>query len=304
MQRSCPWHIKVRLIWAVAVMGLSVAAGHVEADADKDFEVWAIDQSDSPGATFGGTLYIYHGQDLIKASGTAVPEVIDLGGAVSALCLAETGANPVRPHIVLFNSTHTHAILAFVASGHVVFIEAATRTPIKCLRMSLGFNNNRQAHAAFPSPDDRYVMVANQTGKLLERIDTDADNDGTPYEDADDIVHDPDATLNLATCTTPSGAPCEQADVRPNNTVICPIIDRTSTLTFITLAGGGLLVADTSADSAAPPSSPSMTRPRSSPMAAAGCRAVSSQPTTGFTSTPGPGPATPLRLISSACRQM
>lgn len=160
----------------------------------------------------------------------------------------------MRPHIVLFNTGHTHAIIAFVTSGHVVFMETATRTPIKCLRMSVGAGGARQAHAAFPAPNNAYAIVANQNGKLLERINTDANNNGTPYESASDIAHDTAATLNLASCMTPNGVACETPGVapRPNNAVICPIIDRSSTLTFVTLAGGGLLVVDTHAGGIVP----------------------------------------------------
>ncbi|MGH8511353.1 MAG: hypothetical protein ACREU8_08235 [Gammaproteobacteria bacterium] len=255
MKRRSTWRIGIGLLWAVAVLGLVVAVGRVEADDDKDFEVWAIDQSNSPGTTFGGTLYIYNGEDLIEDAGAALPEVVDLGGAASALCLAETGSNPVRPHSVLFNTGDSHAIIAFVASGHVIFMETATRTPIKCLRMSVGAGGARQAHAAFPAPNNAYVIVGNQNGKLLERINTDANNNGTPYEGASDIVHDTAATLNLASCTTPNGVACETPGVapRPNNAVVGPMIDRNSTLTFITLAGGGLLVVDTRTGGAAPP---------------------------------------------------
>ena len=222
-------------------------------DDDDGYEVWAIDQSNSPGRTFGGTLYIYDGEALGERPAAARPEVVDLGGAVSSLCLAETGANPVRPHIVLFNANDTHAIIAFVASGHVVFLDAATRAPVRCFLMTLAPNGLRQAHAAFPAPNDRYVVVANQNGRLLERIDTDADGDGVPYEDASDLVHDVAATLDVASCTTPSGAPCQGPGVRPTNTVICPIVEATSTLTFVTLGGGGLLVVDTSVGGAPPP---------------------------------------------------
>lgn len=255
MKRRSTWRIGIGLLWAVAVLGLVVAVGRVEADDDKDFEVWAIDQSNSPGTTFGGTLYIYNGQDLIEGAGAAVPEVVDLGGAATALCLAETGSNPVRPHSVLFNTGHSHAIIAFVASGHVIFMESATRTPIKCLRMSVGAGGARQAHAAFPAPNNSYVIVTNQNGKLLERINTDANNNGTPYEGASDIVHATAATLNLASCTTPNGVACETPGVapRPNNAAVGPMIDRNSTMTFVTLAGGGLLVVDTRTGGAAPP---------------------------------------------------
>lgn len=243
------------LLLVVTVLGFVVASGGAEADDDRWFEVWALDQSNSPGAAFGGLLHIYDGEDLIDDPGAAVPEVVDLAGAASALCQAETGAAPVRGHSLLFNSDHSYAIIAFVASGHVVFMETATRIPVKCLRMSVGAAGARQAHAAFPAPNDAYVLVANQNGKLLERINTDANNNGRPYEGASDIVPDSAATLNLATCTTPNGVACETPGValRPNNAVVGPMIDRHSTLTFLTLAGGGMLVVDTHKGGAAPP---------------------------------------------------
>src|SRR5687768_10279406 len=137
------------------------------------FEVWLVDQSNSPGLTHGGAIYIYQGDTLMgESASSAVPAKIDLGGATTALCATKTGASPVRPHMIFFNSTGTHAVLAFVASGHVVFFDARTRRPLDCLRMSPGAGGARQAHAAFPTPDDSAVLVANQNGKLFERIAT------------------------------------------------------------------------------------------------------------------------------------
>lgn len=246
MKRRLP--IIIGLAAVVAAPGLPSNHRALRAD-DGDhgarFEVWAIDQSNSPGKAFGGTLYIYRGHDLVRRPARAVPEVIDLGGAVSDLCRAQTGADPVRPHIVSFNAAESHAIIAFVASGHVVFLDAAARTPVQCFRMSAGASGARQAHAAFAAPDDSYVIVANQNGKRLERINTEYGSNV--------FVHDTAATLDLATCTTPNGIPCEAPLVRPDNAPICPVIDTTSTLTFVTLRGGGLFAVDTSAGGAPPP---------------------------------------------------
>src|SRR5262245_41705039 len=104
----------------------------------RPFEVWLIDQSDSKGKSYGGTLHIYDSGDLDADDLSMVTprEVVDLGGAVSSLCNASTGANPVRPHMLLFNREHTHAILSFVASGHVALIDAASRQPLACVRTS------------------------------------------------------------------------------------------------------------------------------------------------------------------------
>jgi hypothetical protein len=65
------------------------------------------------------------------------------------------------------------------------------------------------------------------------------------------FTHAPAALLDLAGCVTPNGVACQLAGVRPDKAPICPIVDSSGALAFITLRGGGLLVVD----------------PRSSPMA-------------------------------------
>jgi hypothetical protein len=160
-------------------------------------------------------LYIYRGSSLEgKAAAKAKPEVIDLG---------RFGPGMVRPHMMMFNSSNSHMILGYVASGHVMFMDAATRAPVGVIDVGV------QAHAAFPAPDDSYVIVANQNGKLLHRIFTDY---GT-----NTFTLDP-TPLNLAPLEGPG---------RPNNRPVCPIIASNSQFTFVTLAGGGLFVVNTAA---------------------------------------------------------
>jgi len=81
-------------------------------------------------------------------------------------------------------------IISFVASGHVLFMDAETRRPVACIRTSAGAGGLRQAHMSTPSPDETYVTVANQNGKLFERILTNYKTGA--------FVHDPAATLNRA----------------------------------------------------------------------------------------------------------
>jgi hypothetical protein len=219
----------------LALLALPAAASGI------GFEVWLVDQSDSPGTTWGGRIHVFEGRDLRgrQLAEVTPAAVIDLAGETDALCMAQTQAHPVRPHMLFFDSSHSHAVLAFVASGHVVVFDAVRRRPVACLRSSVGAGGARQAHAAVPSPDDRYILVANQNGKLLERIA--ADFPGRRF------ALDPEATLDLAGCTTPSGAPCQQAGLRPDNAPICPLIEATGRLAFVTLRGGGLFVVDAAA---------------------------------------------------------
>jgi hypothetical protein len=203
------------------------------------FEVWIVDQSDSDHeGAFGGMLYVFDGVDLMgDRPGSTVPrDRVDLAGATAEACRAETGANPVRPHMLLFNEEGTHGILSFVASGHVVILDADTREPVACFRTSPGAGGSQQAHAAYPSPDGSYIIVANQNGKLLERIDADF-RSGT-------FSYNADATLDLANGTTPAGLPRESGELRPDNAPICPVIDGESRYVWVTLRGGGLFVVD------------------------------------------------------------
>lgn len=206
--------------------------------APRPFEVWVVDQSDSPGLNYGGTIHVFDGAELMGANAAAASPThsIDLAGATAALCFARTGANPARPHMLFFNAARTHALLAFVASGHVVVFDAASRAPVECLRASPGAGGARQAHAAFPAPDDSYILVANQNGKLLERASAD-------YA-TNTFAMDAAATLDLASCTTPNGVPCQLAGVRPDNAPICPLLDDAGDLSWVSLRGGGLFVVD------------------------------------------------------------
>lgn len=203
----------------------------------KEYEVWVLDQSDTT-ADGGGTLYIYDGSELNgHDAGQAIPEVIDFAGSVRSLCLSQTTTAPRRPHMMAFNKAQTHAIISFVATGHVLFMDAETRTPLTCIDVGV------QAHAAIPSHDESFVIVANQAGKLLQRIITDYSTNTFFLDIA--------ATLNLASnqgsgpsCVTPTGVPCEDSVLRPDNQPVCPVIDSTDSLVFVTLAGGGLFVVD------------------------------------------------------------
>ena len=223
--------LSLTLIFAFSIIPHSVRA-------EDAYEVWAIDQSNSPGLTYGGTLYIYEGKDLEQGKYVAgvEPEKIDLAGAAAQLCYAKTLAYPVRPHMIAMNPSQSHAIISFVASGHVLIMDAQTRQPVECIRTTAGAGGARQVHFAIPSPDETYIAVANQNGKLFERIDTDYATNTFTLNSA--------AMIDLANCTTPNGIACQQAGIRPDNAPICPIIDATSQYVFVTLRGGGLFVVD------------------------------------------------------------
>ena len=235
-------------LWMISALAFAQPQG---------YEVWLTDQNNTAGytdaaprGTHGGRIYIYDGDDLEAPSGPIDrAEILDLaqmfavGGPNN-----NTGANVVRPHMIVPSPTHDYFALSFVASGHVAIVNGRTRQPKALFRMSAGAGGARQAHAAFWTHDGRAVIVANQNGKLLERINYNPDNDT--------FTHDVEATLNLATCRTPSGRPCETQTPlndsdpaykgphnRPDNAPICPVISFNNQV-FTTLRGGGMFVVD------------------------------------------------------------
>lgn len=210
-------------------------------------EVWLVDQSDTRSdgdaaangfASYGGRLHVWDGADLRRDAASAEAGVVDLGGQTAQLCRASTGANPVRPHMLDFSPGDTHAILAFVASGHVVIFDGATKEPLACFRTEPSATG-RQAHAAIPTPDGRYILVSNQNGKKLERIRT--------HYASNTFVQEPAATLDLTSGLTPNGVPLQTPGdplVRPDNAPICPFVPSTGFPAYVSLRGGGMLAVD------------------------------------------------------------
>ncbi|MCP2355518.1 hypothetical protein HD597_002538 [Nonomuraea thailandensis] len=228
--------MKWRAMIAALLMTLTLGAAQAAPEREA-YEIWLVDQSDSDGRAYGGHVHVYDGGEVTRRLSAARPAaVIDLAGAASSLCLAATGRNPVRPHMIVFNQAGTHAALAFVASGHVVIFDAGSRRPLACVETEPGAGGARQAHALWPTGDDRYLVIANQNGKKLERLRTDYAS-GT-------FTQEPAATLDLAGCTTPGGAPCQAPGLRPDNAPICPFIASDNGPVFVSLRGGGMFVVD------------------------------------------------------------
>ncbi|MEK7293714.1 MAG: hypothetical protein AAB049_01945 [Nitrospirota bacterium] len=185
------------------------------------YEVWLADQSDT-GKENGGYLYIYDGAQLAADPSGAKPAVtMDLSGEVNKLCEEATKKPVRRPHMLFFTKDQSHVILSFL-SGHVLFMDAATKKPEACLSMG------KNVHAAWPTPDQKMALAANMAEKKLIRIWTDYTNHKFTFDESKDVM---------------SLGPMESPE-RPDNAPVCPITENSSKFAFITLRGGGLIVAD------------------------------------------------------------
>jgi len=198
-------------------LGIAVSGG-VPASA---YEVWLTDQSDT-GKESGGYLHIYDGAQLAANPATAKPATtIDFSGDIGKFCEEATKKAVRRPHMLFFNQNQDHAIISFL-SGHVLFMDAATKKPDACLSMG------KNVHAAWPTPDQKMAIAANIAEKKFIRIWTDYAAHKFSFDSEKDVV-------NLAAF---------EGGERPDTSPICPITESSSRYAFVTLRGGGLLVLD------------------------------------------------------------
>jgi hypothetical protein len=211
-----------RLIFAsaaTALVGMGMGVGGITPASA--YEVWLTDQSDTAKES-GGFLYIYDGAALAANPAAAKPTVtIDLSGEINTFCEAATKKAVRRPHMLFFNKDQNHAILSFL-SGHVLFMDAKTHKPEACLSMG------KNAHAAWPTPNQKMAIAANIIEKKFVRIWTDYAAHTFSFDPEKDVV-------NLALL---------EGGERPDTSPICPITESSSRYAFVTLRGGGLLVFD------------------------------------------------------------
>ena len=206
-------------VWLALLMSLlmSIGATGPFASPATAYEVWLTDQSDTAKES-GGFLYIYDGAQLAaNPSGVKPIIMMDLGGEINKFCEDATKKAVRRPHMLFFTKDQSHAILSFL-SGHVLFMDAATKKPEACL--SVGKN----VHAAWPTPNQKMTLAANMADKTLIRIWTDYTAHTFTFDPNKDV-------LNLSAM--------ESAE-RPDNAPVCPITDASSKYAFITLRGGRL----------------------------------------------------------------
>ncbi len=205
------------------LLGIGTGPALAQQAAAPAYEVWALDQSDS-SKDGGGTLYIYDGAALAADAKSAKAEAVDLGDKFNEACKDAGGGYPKRPHMLFFTKDGKYALLSYVATGHVAFIDAASRSPIGCV--SLGKN----AHAAWPTANGKMAIGANIAEKKLVRIWTNYAEKKFTITPERDVV-----ALGALEPILPDAAP------------ICPVTENTSQFVFVTPRGGGLAVYDITA---------------------------------------------------------
>ncbi len=265
-------------------LGLPMAALSLVVNSAQayEYEVWLSDQANTqgisdvkPNGTHGGKVRIYDSSDLALDVPNDMPLVLDATLDLFPNAQVDTGAHVARIHGILPSHDHRYMALNFVASGHVGIVDGETKQPV-CLFRTTHTSTGRQNHMSFWTADGEQLIVANQNGRMVERIDVARNAKG----DVLGFAFNGDASLDLVggegrvlaqpiavdmnvadgincavtgevadgqSMLTGSGTPKEAKGVRPTNTVICPVPASNSQHIFVTLGGGGLFVVDSKA---------------------------------------------------------
>ena len=185
------------------------------------YELWVVDQAETT-TTGGGTLYIYRGADLAAAS-RAPAYTVNLGEAA----LGVGDGIGKHGHSITFNPAMTHAVIAYVDSGHVQVIRASDRKVVASIKMTAGAAGPAAPHATAVTPAGDAIIVANQGGKRLQRISADFTNDVYKLDGAADL------DLSLL----------EDAD-HPGNLPVIPVFTPDGRYVYVPMRGGGAYVID------------------------------------------------------------
>jgi DNA-binding beta-propeller fold protein YncE len=189
--------------------------------APPSYELWVVDQGDTT-PTGGGTLYIYKSADL-KNAAPAPAYTVNLGEA--ALGVGDGVGK--HGHSITFNPAMTHAVIAYVDSGHVQVIRVSDRKVVASIKMTGSAAGQAQPHATAVTPAGDAIIVANQGGKRLQRINADFKNDVYKLDSA--------ADLDLAAL--------EDAD-HPGNLPVIPVFTPDGRYVYVPMRGGGSYVID------------------------------------------------------------
>lgn len=279
------------------------------------FEIWMSDQGtthdsvapsptatnlNSPATTSGGYVRVFQGSQLQLDAATASSENYHINGEgvaagdLKLMDYAQFGvpANWSDPalhgasvpklrgiHGCLPAPNHRYMACAFL-NGFVAIINDL-KQPVALFRATgTASATGGNPHMAFFTNDGKYLMIANQNAKVLERVDLTWDGAGIGLIKANynraasldlaggSVTRNADAlaTVNIDgtnpgvnvgmvsgsydptawTSTLPDGS-AKQTDstgARPNNSVICPLAMDNNQHTVVTMAGGGAFIVD------------------------------------------------------------
>lgn len=189
----------MKRLWPIVM--LSIGLWWLSADRPlwaADYEIWALDQGLNK-------IYILKGSDLKRER-----EVLDL-----------TPLGGKAPHFILFNADHTHAVVAYVGSGHLSIIRASDRKAV--FHEKLGTHT----HVGVPTPDGSRIIAANQNDEKITEVLTDYKNDRYTIGRVLDLKAD----TRLA-----------DDEAFPNRRPVCSMTTPEGSKLYASIMGGGLAV--------------------------------------------------------------
>ena len=185
------------------------------------YELWVPDQAET-SPTGGGTLHVFRSADLAK--GVPAPAVT-INLAEAALGVGDGMGK--HPHNIGFDPQRTHAVIAYVGSGHVQVMRIRDQKIVASIKMSGGPAGAAATHNTAVTPARDAIIVANQGAKKLQRLSADFTTDTYKVDAA--------AELDLAAL--------EDAD-HPSNSPVMALFAPDGSYAYVPMRGGGAYTID------------------------------------------------------------
>ncbi|RDH85193.1 MAG: hypothetical protein DIZ80_02625 [endosymbiont of Galathealinum brachiosum] len=241
--------------------GVSGSYMHVWKGEDVEKQISSHGKDIAPVTTYD-INDIFPGDELVETgTGSTLEELHNAGEAFGRLHGMLPDPQQKYMNINMF-------VTGGLAGGYVGIIDGATKKAVALFQVTKT-GHGRSLHMSFWNHDGSALLLANLHGRVLERINIDRDTDGNitgaNYDlsasvnvGSNPVIVDPASAFNGAGMvpsgvtgsyaiadmglTTPAGDARQGAE-RPANVIVCPIVTSTGNV-YITMGGGGLLVAD------------------------------------------------------------
>ena len=254
-------------------------AGEASRGVDGSF-MWVWQGEDVEIQAKGGDAAIPARYDMHDVfPGTLVESTGGLNTGETLGTLHASGQNFGRLHGMLSDPQGMYMnvnmfVTGGLAGGYVGIIDGETKEPVALFQVTKT-GHGRSLHMSFWNADGSALLLANLHGRILERINVNRDAYGRIISAEYDLsaslnvgsnpaIVDPASGFNPSAAdpipsmvpstvtgdyanadlglTTPSGAD-RQGVERPGNVIVCPIVSSKGNV-YITMGGGGLIVAD------------------------------------------------------------
>ena len=167
-----------RFLQGTVAVGAIGAAGCLgDAEDDRSYEIWALDQGTD-------LIYVYTPEETDDDSDEPAFELIE---EIDVAGFEETADDAVVPHMISFSSDYEYAAVACTAGAQTLVFRTEDHELVAAIDTGAG------SHFSGFTPDDEYIVVDVIGEEKIVRVDANLDDE--EFEIADEILVREDETI-------------------------------------------------------------------------------------------------------------